>query len=185
MARSTEAATTKGNSMGANSVYYVRSAVRRQAQGKSLEHLVEQSEHAGWWERQAGRAEDWSSVAVEETEEWERIVELVRAKHLAAYDVDQDEQAQLWLTEYQARRAAQDEETQRLRRARQMRLGRRQLQVGLSAEGERRLLELAAGLGVGVEQVLEALAEHVEGAGAGLVRVPAVKVGAAVNCPDE
>ncbi len=122
--------------------------------------------------------EDSGSVAAEEVEEWARIVELVRAKHLTAYDVDQDEQAQLWLTEHQARRAAQDEEQQRLRRARQVRLGRRQLRVGLSAEADRRLQELAAGLGVGMEQVLEALAEHVESAGEGLVQVPAVKVDA-------
>ncbi|MFJ1938571.1 hypothetical protein ACIOGZ_38705 [Kitasatospora sp. NPDC088160] len=138
-------------------------------------HMAEKAEHALWWERQAGRVEDSASVATEEAEEWARIVELVRALHLAAYDVDQDEQAQLWLTEHQERRAAQDEEQQR---ARQMRLGRRQLRVGLSAEAERRLVALAAGLGVGMEQVLEALAEHVESAGEGLVQVPAVAVDA-------
>ncbi|MFJ4598231.1 MULTISPECIES: hypothetical protein [unclassified Kitasatospora] len=161
--------------MGANSVYYARPAVRREAQGKSLEYLVEKAEHARWWERKAGRVEDSASVATEETEEWARIVDLIRARHLTAYDVDQDEQAQLWLTEHQERRAAQGEEQQRARRARQMRLGRRHLRVGLSAEAEQRLLELAAGLGVGMEQVL---AEHVESAGEGLVQVPAVAVDA-------
>ncbi|MFI8085890.1 hypothetical protein ACIF6L_34510 [Kitasatospora sp. NPDC086009] len=150
--------------------------MRRKAQGKSLEYLVEQLEQARWWEREAGRVEDSGSVAVEETEEWERIVELTRAQRLAAYDVAHDEQAQVWLTGHQARAAAQEEELQRLRRARQVRASRREVSVCLSGQAERRLVELADGLGVTVERVLEVLAESVESAGEGLVRVPGVRV---------
>ncbi|MGW2402770.1 hypothetical protein ACWCYY_40150 [Kitasatospora sp. NPDC001664] len=141
-----------------------------------MEYLAEQSEEARWWERQAGRVEDSGSAASEEAEEWGRIVELVRARGLAVYDVAEDEQAQVWLTEHRDRQAAQEEKVQRSRRERQMRGSQRQVRVGISPQTEQRLVALAAGLGVGIERLLEVLADHVESGGDGLVQVPAVAV---------
>ncbi|MGE7440016.1 hypothetical protein [Kitasatospora sp. NPDC001175] len=145
--------------------------MRDKAQGKSPEYLAVQLGQARWWQREAGLL-GYGPSAAEEADEWERISELVRTQGLAAYDVDLDKQAQVWIAEYQDVEAAQRAQTGRLRR---VEAGQR-LTVELSAGAQRRLVALAGELGVSAERVLEVLAEGVESGGEGLVRVPATRV---------
>jgi multidrug efflux pump subunit AcrA (membrane-fusion protein) len=155
-------------------VEFARKVIQRRAQGKSLDELLEALGSAQDWERQASRHEDCGPEAGLETEEWERIAELVRSQGASAYDVSADEQAQTWIAEREARDQAQRERAQRLEQERQERAREVEVYVRLSGPVGEHLQALARGLEMTPERVLVVLAEHVEADGAGRLRVPSV-----------
>ncbi|MFG2698838.1 hypothetical protein [Kitasatospora sp. NPDC048407] len=157
-----------------------RRRVQRQAQGRTPEQIGGGLVAARVLVREAGRDEGARPDAGWEAEEWERIATLVRTGSWLVYDVARDEQAQVWLAEWEQR-------LQEARRARQRRPARGpvplepppdrvRVQVVVPGEAGRRLRALAAERGWSAERVLAVLAEHVQVDADGLVHVPSVAV---------